>query len=247
LSDSWIRAEWVAPPGVIAGTTTRLGGVSNDHYESLNLGQHVGDEAVSIIENRRRFVTNCGLPEEPVWLNQTHSINVAVDRPENPDDEVDALVTCLADHPAVVMTADCLPVVFAASDGSEVGIAHAGWRGLCNGILQATVSNMRARPGDVSAWLGPAISQKAFEVGPEVREQFAAVSPGATAYFAANDRGRFQADLHGLARLLLKGAGVEDVSGGNHCTFTEKERFFSYRRDGQCGRMATFVYRAESA
>lgn len=247
MSDSWIKADWSAPPGVVAGTTTRLGGVSGNQYASLNLGQHVGDDAVSVIENRRRFATICGLPAEPVWLNQTHSINVAVNLPESPDHEVDALVTDLDDHPAVVMTADCLPVVFAAGDGSEIGIAHAGWRGLSNGLLQATIGKMRARPGDISAWLGPAISQKAFEVGPEVREQFASVSLDTTEYFAANDRGRFQADLYGLARLLLKGVGVDDVSGGNHCTYTDEERFFSYRRDGQCGRMATFVYRANSA
>jgi len=240
---SWIEAQWPAPPGVCAGTTLRYGGVSKGIYASLNLGGHVDDDATSVDENRRRFAESCGLPANPVWLQQTHSINVAVDAPLSPDPGTDAFVTGNSSTVGVVLSADCLPVVFAAADGNEVAIAHAGWRGLCGGILEATLAAMTTAPAGLLSWLGPAISQSAFEVGAEVRRQFVNRQPGAARHFAENGRGRYQADLYGLARQRLETAGVTAVFGGDRCTWSESGKFFSYRRDGQCGRMATFVYR----
>ena len=240
---SWIDAQWPAPPNVCAGTTLRRGGVSEGVYASLNLGDHVDDDAASVDENRRRFAEACGLPAKPVWLQQSHSINVVIDGPPLPDSDVDAFITGNSNTVGVVLTADCLPVVFAAADGSEVAIAHAGWRGLCGGILEATLGAMATAPASLLAWLGPAISQPAFEVGAEVRQQFVDRQPAAARHFTQNERGRHQADLYGLAAQRLEKAGLTAVFGGDRCTWSESADFFSYRRDGQCGRMATFVYR----
>jgi len=141
------------------------------------------------------------------------------------------------------LTADCLPVIFSSADGAELAAAHAGWRGLASGVLEATIGEMSTAPADLLAWLGPAISQPAFEVGDEVREEFLARDPAAEEHFVSNEHGRWQADLYGLARLRLNGLGIGHISGGQYCTFSQPDRFFSYRRDGACGRMASFVFR----
>lgn len=242
MSVAWLRAEWNAPPTVVAGTTHRRGGASRGAWESLNLASHVGDDPAAVAQNRRRFARACGLPSEPPWLEQVHGTRVATpgDAASAP---ADALVTDRPGLVCAVLTADCLPVVLAAADGSEVGVAHAGWRGLAAGVLEATVARFAAPSGALVAWLGPAISQPAFEVGDEVRQAFLGPDPGADGCFAANARGRWQADLYGLARRRLARLGVADVSGGGRCTFGEPELYYSYRRDGPCGRMATFVYR----
>ncbi len=242
MTVEWLAAGWPAPPNVHAGTTLRGAGVSAGAYTTLNLGEHVADDPARVAENRRRFANACALPSEPVWLCQTHSSNVALDAPDCPDPGTDAIVTRKAGRVCAVLTADCLPVVFAASSGDEVAIAHAGWRGLCVGILEATVAAMRTPAADILVWLGPAIAQPAFEVGVEVRQQFVEQDDKAAAYFLENKRGRYQADLSGLARQRLQSLGVSEVHGGEHCTHAESSRFFSFRRDGQCGRMATFVY-----
>jgi len=247
VSIDWLKADWPAPANIHAGTTLRRGGVSQDCWASLNLGDHVNDDATAVAENRQRFLVECGLPSEPLWLRQTHSCNVAIDKPLPSDSGTDAIVTRETNSVCAVLTADCLPVVFASRNGDEIAIAHAGWRGLCNGILQATVNAMNCRPADILAWLGPSISQPAFEVGAEVREQFIAEQADAGAHFVRNESGRFQADLYGLARQRLDKLGISAVYGGDRCTHSEKDDFFSYRRDGECGRMATFIYRSESA
>jgi YfiH family protein len=242
MTIDWLAADWPAPANVMAGTTLRRGGVSTGPCATLNLAAHVGDDPDAVRENRRRFVQACGLPAEPPWLEQVHGTRVAT-----PGDvasaPADALVT---DRPGVVcavLTADCLPVAFAALDGSEVGVAHAGWRGLAAGVLEATVARFAAPPDRLLAWLGPAISQGAFEVGGEVRDALMKGDPGSYACFAPNVRGRWQADLYGLAGRRLKRLGLASVSGGGRCTHGEPDAFFSYRRDGACGRMATFVLR----
>ena len=239
----WLEADWPAPPGVVAGTTLRSGGVSRDPYASLNLGAHVGDDPEAVRSNRRRFVEACGLPAEPPWLRQVHGTHV-ISEGNAPDQPADAIVGKRPGAICAVLTADCLPVVFASADGGEIAAAHAGWRGLAAGVLEAAVAALTAPAGDVLAWLGPAISQAAFEVGGEVREVFVQSDPGAAGCFWQNERGRWQADLYGLARLRLERCGVMRVFGGGRCTFGEPDAFFSYRRDGQCGRLATFVYRA---
>jgi YfiH family protein len=240
-----IEASWPAPSHIVAGTTLRSGGVSLDTWSSLNLAAHVDDDPAAVEENRSRFALDCNLPGEPVWLNQVHSNRAALERPPDANDGCDALVTRTAGKVCAVLTADCLPVLFCAKDGSEIAAAHAGWRGLCDGVLEATLNVMQTAPGSIIAWLGPAISQEAFEVGPEVRRQFLDKDAQADGCFQMNARGRYQADLYAIARHRLASAGVSSVTGGEYCTFADPDRFFSYRRDGQCGRMASFVYRQD--
>ena len=236
--------EWPAPPGVHAAFTLRGGGVSLPPFDSLNLGTHVGDAPAAVMQNRQRVRAGLGLPGEPAWLEQVHGTQVlertaaALRSPP-----ADALITRTAGVVAVVQVADCLPVLIAARDGSVVAAAHAGWRGLAAGILGATVARSGVPPAQLLAWLGPAIGAAHFEVGGEVRDAFLARAPRAAAAFAANARGRWQCDLNLLARQHLEAAGVTAVYGGTWCTYAERERFFSYRRDGQCGRMAALIWR----
>lgn len=242
MSLQWIRAEWPAPDGIVAGTTTRVGGVSDGAYASLNLGTHIDDDPACVAENRRRFVAGCGLTAEPDWLTQVHGTAV---RPagDSAPREADAVVARAPGAIVAVLTADCLPILLCADSGDEIAAIHAGWRGLAAGVVGATLANMRTPPGRLLAWFGPAISQPAFEVGDEVRAAFIAGDAGAVACFLPNERGRWQADLYALARRQLEAAGVGAIHGGGLCTVADKARFFSYRRDGRCGRMATFIHR----
>ena len=246
MSSAWIGADWPAPANIIAGTTTRLGGVSTGRYASLNLGAHVGDQPENVVENRRRFVGMCGLPEEPLWLKQVHGTQVARAGSKDVDGgppEADAAIGQGIGDSCAIMTADCVPLLLCSTDGDEIAAAHAGWRGLAGGVVAATVNEMSAKPSSLIAWLGPAISQDSFEVGDDVRDAFIALDAESTACFRANDRGCWQADLYGLVRMWLAGAGVTAVHGGEYCTAAEPQRFFSNRRDGACGRMATFIHR----
>jgi hypothetical protein len=240
---SLVTADWPVPDNVIAGTTLRSGGVSYGEFDSLNLATHVGDDPVSVRENRRRFQIHCGLPKEPAWLKQVHGARVALVNSALTKPEADAIFTCEANVVCAVLTADCLPILMTTEDGNEIAAAHAGWRGLCTGILEETISAFEASPEQIIAWMGPAISKRAFEVGTEVREQFVNKIAAAADFFTANDKGCWQADLYGLATLHLDKAGVTQVFGGECCTYTEQDRFFSYRRDGRCGRMATYIFR----
>ncbi len=242
MSIAWLRAQWPAPPGIVAGTTTRGGGVSAGPYASMNLGGHVGDDPAKVAENRRRFVTGCGLGAEPDWLTQVHGTGVRIAGEAAPL-EADAAISREAGATVAVLTADCLPILLCAADGDEIASIHAGWRGLAAGVIEATLARMRTSPAHLLAWLGPAISQPAFEVGGEVRAAFIETDAGAAACFVENARGRWQADLYALAGRRLGAAGVRAVYGGGLCTFADRERFFSFRRDGQCGRMATFIHR----
>ena len=248
--------DWRAPPGVRAAFTLRTGGVSAAPYDSLNLGAHVGDVPAAVAENRRRVHALLGLPAEPAWLQQVHGVDVLdMDVPgvsgANGCEPVpagtraptaDAAVTREAGRVCVIQVADCMPVLFAARDGSAVGAAHAGWRGLAGGVLEATVRKLGVAPDQLLAWLGPAISQANFEVGDDVRAAFMSHDASAASAFEANARGRWQCDLYALARRRLAALGVRDVSGGGWCTFADDVRFFSYRRDGQCGRMAALIW-----
>lgn len=243
MTMEWLAADWPAPPNVVAGTTLRGGGVSAGRWASLNLATHVGDDPQAVRENRRRFAEACALPSDPPWLEQVHGTRVATPGTAS-EGPADAMVADRAAAVCVVLTADCLPVALTTDDGGEIGIAHAGWRGLAAGVVEATVAAFAAPPSRMMAWLGPAISQAAFEVGDEVRAAFLRDDPGAALCFRANERGRWQADLHGLARRRLERAGIARIHGGSRCTYGEPDAFFSYRRDGECGRMATFIYRA---
>ena len=242
MSAQWTRADWPAPDGIIAGTTTRAGGASAGAFDSLNLGAHVGDDPDRVAENRRRFVVACGLATEPDWLTQVHGTGVRPAGAAEPV-EADAAIASARGATVAVLTADCLPILLCADGGEEFAAIHAGWRGLAAGIVAETVSRMATPPERLLAWLGPAISQPAFEVGSEVRAAFVAADAGAGDCFLPNERGRWQADLYALAGRRLRTIGVHAVYGGGFCTFEDRERFFSYRRDGQCGRMATFIHR----
>lgn len=245
--ESFIRPDWAAPPGVRALCTVRQGGVSIAPYDSMNLGVHVGDDLSAVATNRRRLVEAAALPASPRWLQQVHGIAVAdldVLPPGDTPPMADAAVTR---HPGTVcalLTADCLPVLLARRDGSAVGAAHAGWRGLAGGVVAATVEALATPGRDLVAWLGPAIGPEHFEVGGEVREAFLArLGTAADGAFAPNRRGRWQCDLYALARMELARLGIDAVAGGGFCTFADAPRFFSHRRDGaRTGRMATLVW-----
>jgi YfiH family protein len=232
--------DWPAPPGVRAWVTER--GASDSRYGDLNLATHVGDDPVRVARNRARLREALALPEEPAWLEQVHGSRV-LDLDTEPRAAADGAVTATAGIVCTVLTADCLPVLFTARAGTRVGIAHAGWRGLLAGVLPAAVRALGVPPGEVLAWLGPAIGPVAFEVGADVREPFVALDPAAARRFRPNARGRWQADLYGLARDSLAAAGVRAVFGGAFCTFSESGRFFSHRREAPCGRMATLIWR----
>ncbi len=267
----WITPDWPAPPRVKAAATLRSGGVSLGAFSSLNLGSHVGDDPAAVAENRRLLQGALALPTQPVWLNQVHGIDVidagAYRCRENsascvagPDDSrgssphlaaeaspptADASVASERGAVCVVMTADCLPVLFCDRHGTRVGAAHAGWRGLAGGVLGATIEALQVPPAQLMAWLGPAIEQDAFEVGAEVRDQFLKLGAENQAAFHSNPRGRWQADLYQLARNELARLGVTAVYGGGFQCFADSKRFFSYRRENRTGRMATLVWLAD--
>jgi YfiH family protein len=235
--------DWPAPPGVKCLMTTREGGVSVAPWDSLNLGDHVGDDPVHVAANRARLRQK--LPAEPGWLKQVHSDRV-VELGRETDLEADAALTRQIGQVCAVLTADCLPVLFCDRAGSVVAAAHAGWRGLAGGVLEATVTAMQVPPDEVLAWMGAAIGPQAFEVGDEVRQAFIAQHPEAAVAFVpppAPASGKWLADLYQLARIRLNRVGVRAIYGGGRCTFTEAKSFYSYRRDGVTGRMAALIWR----
>lgn len=237
-----MEPPWRMPARVHAAFTLRSGGVSAAPFDSLNLGAHVGDAPGAVEENRRRLRERLRLPAEPAWLQQIHGVVVAdLDRHGAPR-EADAAVTRREDRVCVIQVADCIPVLLAARDGSVVAAAHAGWRGLAAGVLEATVRSVGVRGEELFAWLGPGISSRHFEVGAEVRAAFVDGDPRAASAFAPNSRGRWQCDLAALARGRLLKLGVREISGGDCCTYADAERFFSYRRAGRCGRMAALIW-----
>jgi hypothetical protein len=237
----FISPDWPAPANIHGLFTTRVGGVSQPPYASFNLASHVGDVAEAVATNRARLRAQC--PSEPRWLNQVHGRQVALaDRLEQPV-EADASVAFEPGAVCAVLTADCLPVLFCDRRGSRVAAAHAGWRGLAAGVLEATVDAMQCAPAEILAWLGPAIGPQVFEVGDDVRETFIADLPAATAAFVRGQSGKWIADIYALARLRLSRRGVASVHGGGVCTFSDPARFYSYRRDGTTGRMAALVWR----
>lgn len=235
-----IEPDWSAPPAVRAASTTRHGGVSTGSWSSLNVADHVGDDEQAVAENRRRLREVLDLPNEPAWLRQVHGIDIT--SPCRQHACADACVSGTIGQVCVVMTADCLPVLFCNRSGTRVAAAHAGWRGLKTGVLESTLATFDEPRGDLMAWLGPAIGPEAFEVGDEVKAQFETAQPTAGSYFKRGRPGHWLADLYGLARERLAAAGVVDVSGGHYCTVGDADRFFSYRRDGVTGRMATLIW-----
>ncbi|MFY9996886.1 MAG: purine nucleoside phosphorylase YfiH [Leclercia sp.] len=237
-----IVPEWAMPKGVAACSSTRIGGVSEGAWESLNLGAHCGDNLDHVEENRQRMFAAGQLPSKPVWLEQVHGCDVLKLTGEPyASKRADASYSNTPGTVCAVMTADCLPVLFCNTAGTEVAAAHAGWRGLCAGVLEETVACFADSADNIVAWLGPAIGPQAFEVGPEVRAAFMEKDPQAErAFHPAGDK--FMADIYLLARQRLMNMGVNQIYGGDRCTFTETGDFFSYRRDKTTGRMASFIW-----
>ena len=244
-----LTPEWPVAPNIRAAFTLRTGGVSGPPFESLNVGTHVGDEAVAVAENRRRLRAALRLPNEPAWLEQVHGVKVldldAAARPAEGGSCADAVITRRPNQVCVIQVADCLPVLFAVRDGSAVAAAHVGWRGLAAGVLEATVASLAVEPAELIAWLGPGIGAAHFEVGEEVRSAFLARDTAAMGAFTRNPRGRWLCDLPDLARRRLAALGVEAVFGGEWCTYADASLFFSYRRDGRCGRMAALIWQEQ--
>ena len=247
MSALWFEADWPAPAGVRALSTFRGGaqGVSKAPYAGFNLGDHVGDDPAAVAENRRRLKVGAALPASPSWLTQVHGIRVAdLDQLGVPvEADADAAVARRTGTVCAVLTADCLPILLTTHAGDRVAAAHAGWRGLAAGVIEATVRALGSPAGELMAWLGPAIGPRHFEVGAEVREAFLGADAAAAAAFVPTARGRFMADFPGLARRRLANLGVSRIYGGGECTFANADRYYSHRRDGITGRQATLIWR----
>jgi len=239
--DALLIPEWPAPDSVQAFCSTRLGGVSAAPFNSLNLGDHVGDEPQAVAENRTRLLS-LAPQASGYWLQQVHGTRVLnLDAPLN-DFQADAARTSKAETLCAVMTADCLPVLFCHKNGQEVAAAHAGWRGLAAGVLEATLNALNDSAENYLAWLGPAIGPAHFEVGPDVREAFVSQLTEHQAAFEAQADNKYLADIYRLARQKLVRCGLTEVSGGGLCTYADPERFFSYRREPRTGRMASVIW-----
>jgi YfiH family protein len=240
---AWILPDWPAPPEVRALSTDRSDGVSAAPFDSLNLGAHVGDSAEAVGENRRRLCSAARLPEEPVWLSQQHGTNVLdLDGAHEAPAGADAAFTHRPGRVCAILTADCLPVLLASESGAGVAAAHAGWRGLAAGVIEATVRALALPPQSLLAWLGPAIGSAHFEIGAEVREELLRADSQAEAAFERNAGGRYMADLAALARRRLERLGIARIYGGEVCTYAAAEDYFSYRRDRRTGRQATLIW-----
>lgn len=239
-----ISPNWTVTDNVKGFTTLRTGGVSQSPFDSFNLGDHVNDDPKAVQQNRQLLVEQFHLPHPPLFLTQTHSTRVIRLPYEGDNIEADAVYTDKPNQICLVMTADCLPVLFASKKGDEVAAAHAGWRGLCDGVLENTVAEFRCAPSEIVAWLGPAIGSTAFQVGNDVVDAFCQIDPKAKEAFQTDPTtsGKFLGNLYQLAKQRLNRLGITGISGGEHCTYTESEHFFSYRRDKQTGRMATLVW-----
>jgi YfiH family protein len=238
-----IYPDWPAPSRVRAFTTTRRGGVSKGEWRSLNFGLACGDEPTDVATNREKL--RAILPADPLWLRQVHGNSVVDAEDDNGHHQADGSVTSFSGKVLTVLTADCLPVLLCDDQGSRVGVAHAGWRGLAGGVIEATVTRMDVAPGRLIAWLGPAISGENYQVGREVRDAFAASQTFARlchdkAFVASEDR--WHLDLTKSARIILAALGVERVYGGGFCTFNDSARFFSHRRDRVTGRMSSLIW-----
>lgn len=239
---NWISAGWPAPPNIRAYCTTRSGGISPEPWAELNLGTRCGDDPSNVLENRTRLRSE--LPDDPQWLHQVHG-NTVLRHEGLTDTEpmADGLVAFEPRRVCAVLTADCLPVFLCSEAGDRVALSHAGWRGMATGVLEATVTSLKTPPGELMAWMGPAIGPRTYEVGREVFDAF-----GAECSRGFTMRGdRWLMDLYTVATLLLNRVGVQRVFGGGFCTFSEPERFFSYRRDGVTGRMASVAWFDASA
>ena len=242
MNARWIIPDWPAPANVKSVSTARVGGVSQPPFDSLNLGIRSGDGREAVTENRARLKSALNLASEPYWLRQVHSSRVIDAAEHEPDVEADASFATQSGLGCAVLTADCLPVLMTDREGTIVAAAHGGWRGLAAGVLENTVRAMDRPPNRLLAWFGPAIGPEVFEVGEEVRSHFVEGLAETAHAFKPSPDGRWLADIYALARLHLRSAGVKEIYGGGLCTVSDPKRFYSYRRDGETGRMATLIW-----
>jgi YfiH family protein len=238
---NWTKPDWPVAANIYAATTFRTGGVSEGVYDSFNLALHVNDRADDVLKNRQILTQKLSLPSEPIWMQQVHGDRVIKADQYTCIEEADASYTDKPNTVCVVLTADCLPVLLASTDGRQVAAIHAGWRGLCSGIIGQTIKRLGTT--DVIAWLGPAIGSGCFEVEQEVVDTFVNKSEKFSEAFTSTGHAKYLADIYRLATIDLASMGISRVYGGQFCTVTEKERFYSYRRDGETGRMATLIWR----
>ena len=236
-----IIPDWSAPSSVRSVVTTRQGGVSKPPFDCLNLASHVLDEIMDVQTNRHLLESSLNCAQPINWLNQVHSCDV-VDAPVATGASADAVYSQQAGEICAVLTADCLPVLFCNKQGIEVAAAHAGWKGLFNGVLEATLARFNSDPADIMCWLGPAIGAGQFEVGNDVLELAILHNADLKRCFELQENGKYLLDIYLAARLLLTKMGIRSISGGNFCTVTDEARFYSYRRDGKTGRMASLIW-----
>jgi hypothetical protein len=241
----FILPDWPAPTNVRAAVTTRIGGVNHAPYDSFNLATHVGDDPAAVHANRASLRSALALPSEPLWLKQVHGITVVDAAQGGMEPEADGAYVTQPGAVCAALTADCLPVLLCNRAGTKVAALHAGWRGLAGGVIEVGVQALGVPGNEILAWLGPAIGPQAFEVGPEVRAAFVQQDAQAAQAFRAARDGKYLADIYLLARQRLQRLGVVAVYGGGLCTVADDARFFSYRRDGACGRMAALIWLAD--
>jgi len=242
MKSSLIIPDWPAPGNIQALSTTRKGGYSLPPYEGLNLGLHVKDQAETVAKNREYLIEIAKLPSSPYWLDQNHSAHVIPSTKWQKNIQADAIFSSTPHHICTIMTADCLPILLCNHQGTMVAAIHAGWRGLAAGIIEQTVIQFSCLPSDIMAWFGPAIGSKQFEVGSEVYDAFCQRSPSAKHAFEQTDSTHYLADIYLLASQHLNKLGIHNIFGGHFCTVTEQQRFFSYRREGITGRMASMIW-----
>jgi len=238
----WITPDWPAPQQVHAASTCRTGGFSQGKFASLNLAQHVSDDMAHVLANRELIKNKLSLPSNPVWLQQTHSTQVVCADFIKGAIEADASYTRRKNIVCTILTADCLPLLLCNQQGTYIAAIHAGWRGLLTGIIENTL--LTAPTSQLFAWLGPAIGSQCFEIGTELRTAFLDKSSDFSDAFKALSNDKYLADIYQIARIILKKHGVQAIYGGHHCTFTEVDHFYSYRREGQTGRMASLIWLA---
>lgn len=237
---NFLKAEWPAPKGILAGTSLRSGGFSHSPYESMNLGLHVGDKAATVLKNRQKIINDLNLNAEPFWLNQTHSTDCVIVG-ESCSHDADAAISRSADFPLVILTADCLPILICNQQGNEIAAIHAGWRGLVNGIIENTLTKMLSSATEIMAWIGPAICGNCYETGNEVYQQFYQNYPFSRACFKEKNE-KWLADLAGIAERILINSGVSQVYKSNKCTFELNNSFYSYRKEAETGRIGSFIW-----
>jgi hypothetical protein len=238
----FLLPDWPAPESVRAAVTTRQSGASSAPYDSFNLGDHVGDKSRHVAQNRQQLITALQLPGSPLWLQQVHSTTVWQAEADSTQRVADAIIARSRQTVCAILSADCLPLLLCSQDGDEVAAIHVGWRGLAQGIIQNTIRQLKTPAGQMMVWMGPAIGPAAYEVDQPVHERFVHHNSALASCFTRSRAGHWQMDIYAIARQILGSLGVTHIYGGEHCTYSDSDLFFSHRRDGTTGRMASLIW-----